>query len=429
MNVQIHFDQEIGKIRPMQAVNNGPSRSTFHDYAAAGIPFARTHDASFAPAYGGPHTIDVMEIFRDFDADPDDPAAYDFVHTDEYILRTLKAGTEIFYRLGHRIEHETKKYGTIPPKDNQKWAVICEHIIRHLNEGWADGHHLGIRYWEIWNEPDLDPDDAQNKRTWGGTQAEFFEFYKVAAKYLKGRFPDLLIGGPAVSSLKPWCEEFLAYCKENDVPLDFFSWHIYAHRPTKIVEYAKTARAMLDRYGFTKAESICNEWNYVLDWRINFRYTTDTIRNVKGAAFVADVMLRSQAVGCVDMLMYYDARTNTIWNGLFDFYHEGPLKPYFVFPMFSSLYRLGREVKISSDDDSVSAVGAIGEKEGAVMLAYYCHDDGLNEDKRVSLEAFGTSLSPEYLLRLDDSHDATMELYTGGDIVLRPNSAILVKFK
>ena len=45
------------------------------------------------------------------------------------------AGTKVFYRLSHRIEHEVKKYGTLPPKDFKKWAVICEHIIRHYTEG------------------------------------------------------------------------------------------------------------------------------------------------------------------------------------------------------------------------------------------------------------------------------------------------------
>ena len=44
----------------------------------------------------------------------------------------------------------------LPPKDFRKWAQICEHIIRHYNEGWADGHKWDIRYWEIWNEADLD---------------------------------------------------------------------------------------------------------------------------------------------------------------------------------------------------------------------------------------------------------------------------------
>ena len=57
--------------------------------------------------------------------------------------------TKVFYRLGSKIEHNRKKYGTLVPKDPHKWAVICEHIIRHYNEGWADGFHLNMQYWEI----------------------------------------------------------------------------------------------------------------------------------------------------------------------------------------------------------------------------------------------------------------------------------------
>ena len=69
--------------------------------------------------------------------------------------------------LGNRIEHESKRYGSIPPKDPAKWARICEHIIRHMNEGWAGGHHYGIEYWEIWNEPDVNP------QCWDGPVEEF----------------------------------------------------------------------------------------------------------------------------------------------------------------------------------------------------------------------------------------------------------------
>ena len=71
-----------------------------------------------------------------------------------------KAGTKPFYRLGQSIEHQTKKYGIYPPKDFKKWAKICEHIIRHYNEGWANGYRMGIEYWEIWNEADLDQPDC-----------------------------------------------------------------------------------------------------------------------------------------------------------------------------------------------------------------------------------------------------------------------------
>ena len=58
------------------------------------------------------------------------------------------------YRLGTSIEHSLKHYYTAVPDDFDRWTDICLHIIRHYNEGWNNGFHLGIRYWEIWNEPD-----------------------------------------------------------------------------------------------------------------------------------------------------------------------------------------------------------------------------------------------------------------------------------
>ena len=101
-----------GKIKRMNAVNNGPtapgvrqSPSSFEAYRDAAIPYARNHDASFFPGYGGEHTVDVHRIFRNFDADENDPASYIFEPTDWYIRTTLAAGTKIFYRLGASIEH------------------------------------------------------------------------------------------------------------------------------------------------------------------------------------------------------------------------------------------------------------------------------------------------------------------------------------
>ena len=88
----------------MNAVNNGPvykrtggqNSGNLDTYTAANIPFARTHDASFCSSYGGEHTVDVHLIFRDFDADPYDPASYDFHLTDEYMDTIKLAGTERF---------------------------------------------------------------------------------------------------------------------------------------------------------------------------------------------------------------------------------------------------------------------------------------------------------------------------------------------
>ena len=136
--IQLDLSKVAGPIKPMNAVNNGPvsksvrGMSNFEDYKALEIPFARNHDASFYSNYGGEHTVDVHSIFRNFDADENDPASYIFSPTDKYIANTEDAGTRTFYRLGASIEHGYK-YGTYPPADFAKWARICEHIIMHYN--------------------------------------------------------------------------------------------------------------------------------------------------------------------------------------------------------------------------------------------------------------------------------------------------------
>ena len=423
-HVSVDFQKGNGKIKPMHAVNNGPvgstkeyeagiasgtrKRSNIDDFRDAGIPYARTHDASFCPLYGAEHTVDVYYVFPNFDADPTDPANYDFVCTDEYLKGMQLADVKCFYRLGHRIEHEIKKYGTMPPKDFQKWAVICEHIIRHYNEGWADGYRMDIEYWEIWNEPDLHWNEAPEKRpTWGGTKEQFFELYHVAATHLKKCFPHLKIGGPALAGNWEWAEEFLAQLK---APLDFFSWHCYGHTVEKYLQKAKIADALLKKYGFENTESILNEWNYVLGWRgDDIVYSYRIIQgHIKGAAFVSAVMLASQN-SSIDMLMYYDARNSTVWNGMFGGILKPILKGYYPFYMFNVLYQLGTSVEVTSDSVNGFACAAVGENEAAVMVTHFNDDDTAGEEIfSIDLLGFGgeNGAELEYFV-LDENHDLT----------------------
>ena len=268
--VFVYPSQEVGPIKAMNGVNNGPAgpyglgdsqtRDNFADYRAAKFPFARTHDAAFSECYGSEHTVDITSIFPDFSKKADDPSAYDFAITDWYLKRIRDMGTEVFFRLGQKIEHHVKKYGILPPADFKKWAQICEHIIRHYNEGWADGHEWNIRYWEIWNEADLDAKTWNtNPRTWGGTEQQFFDLYTTTAKHLKKCFPHLLIGGPALAGQEQWADRFLAHMAKNNVPIDFFSWHIYGTDPRKIAEKAGRMRKLVDSHGYDKAETILNE--------------------------------------------------------------------------------------------------------------------------------------------------------------------------
>ena len=389
----VDFAKECGAVKPMHSVNNGPvykfaadQRITnVHHYKAAGIPFARTHDASFHSTFGGEHTVDVNNIFTDWSADPTDPSSYDFVLTDEYLRMIEAGGAKVYYRLGSKIEHWSKKYNTLPPADFQKWAVVCEHIIRHYTEGWADGFNMDIEYWEIWNEPDLDPDDSTHKRCWGGTAKQFYEFFCVAYKHLKACFPHLKIGGPACARMyKDWLGGFFTSLKENGIVPDFFSWHIYAATIEENRDAIRFMRGILDEYGFYETESILNEWNYAKGWvGDEWIYTLKTEKGLKGSSFIAATMCMAQYEN-VDNLMFYDARPCAM-NSLFntDFVFER-LKGYYPFYMFNMLYMQDAAVSVERESTDVWAAAAKGSEQN-VMLSYY-NDDDTAPEKTVKVE-------------------------------------------
>ena len=391
--LQIVPGESNGEIKAMHCVNNGPvvSRlSNLDDYQAAGIPFARNHDAALFNWYGGEHIVDVAAIFPDFSRSPEDASAYDFTLTDVHLEDTLRAGTQIFYRLGSKIEHWKKKYNVIPPSDPLKWAQVCDHIISHYNDGWANGFHWDVRYWEIWNEPDLREQMSPEMRpTWCGSAEEFFAFYRTVACYLKEQHPNVKIGGPSVSRLtSDWTDRFLTAMttRGERVPLDFFSWHQYTFDPRTISAFSRQIRQKLDSYGYGDSESILNEYNYVEDWTGQpYLNSVEAILNNRGAAFTAACFCEGQNAP-LDMLMYYDARPS-VFNGLFDFYTFRKLPGYYPFPYFATLYKLRKQIRCDSDHPELYAVAACGDDGRlGIFVSYYSKDKALRPSLPVCVQ-------------------------------------------
>lgn len=146
---------------------------------------------------GNMRLVDVPFLFGNCDADAADKANYYFRQTDDYLATCRRCGSDIIYRLGVSIEHGIGRYYAFPPEDFEKWSDICVNIVRHYNEGWNDGFAWNIRYWEIWNEPDL----AGNM--WNAPLERYFELYALTAKKLKARFPGIRVGGPAYACCDP----------------------------------------------------------------------------------------------------------------------------------------------------------------------------------------------------------------------------------
>lgn len=106
-----------------------------------------------------------------------------------------------------------------PPKDYGRWDALITAFARHLVERYGIDE-VSRWYFEVWNEPNLD--------FWGGQpkQSTYWTLYDHTATSLKAVDARLRVGGPATAQAA-WVPAFIRHCRQNGVPVDFISSHVY----------------------------------------------------------------------------------------------------------------------------------------------------------------------------------------------------------
>jgi len=440
------------RIKPMHGVGQPPfyglKCTYFHYLEEAGIPYSRLHDVG--GWFGGNMYVDVPNIFRNFDADVNDPASYDFDFTDILIKGLYEYGVQPIYRLGITIENFAKihAYRVYPPKDFQKWAEICEHIVRHYNEGWANGFHFGIQFWEIWNEPDCDYRENRPSATWQGTREQFFSLYETASKHLRACFGDSIkIGGPASTGFNPfmtydpdlegvdpqyahrdnqpayridWAHKFLKYVKDTGSPLDFFTWHGYSYDekgPEVLLNSADYCRRLLNKYGFENVPDHLNEWSVACD--NNHQRST-----LKTASQTFAVLLGMQKKS-PSVLCYYDARIGpSLYGGMFNPDTHYPYPTYYGFKAFNTAYKLGNEVENDCDTNGIYLCAARNDTKGVLLIA-----NTNPQPVELEFDVAGADMSKGEVIITDDEYRYTLvgEIIKNNKLKVKAYSCIEIR--
>jgi len=245
-------------VRPLLGVNAGPypagepgNPDMTGKYQQIGVNMVRTHDFY--------NPLDMSKIYPDRSKDPNQESSYYFAESDIRFQAIISAGLEPYFRIGD-------SYNNVKGPSSSElsnWVQAAVQVIRHYKQGLWNGFTSDFRYAEIWNEPD-------NRHFWPEplTMTDYFNLYVQTAKALSAAFPDLKIGGPGwtpAGALSPKgqqiSQQFVAYVKDNNAPLDFLSWHIYSNLPTDYRDAARFYRNLLDANGYDSAESHITEWN------------------------------------------------------------------------------------------------------------------------------------------------------------------------
>lgn len=389
--VTADFGAVRGKVKQLNGTNAGPSVKKADDMAQLNADFrelgftsVRLHDIPLCNS--GMNLVDVKDIFPIWQKklDPKDPENYYFAPTDDYLKNIMSnSNAGIVYRLGASIEHGPVKYFARKPDDYARYAEVCAGIVRHYTKGWANGFKAPVTHWEVWNEAD---GCTYATCMWDAKWENYIDLYAVVARRLRDEFPDIKIGGPALTSMDRWqmAEKLVERCEKENLPFDFLSFHTYPHKPM-VRPSLFEARKMLDRHGFAQAEIHCNEWHYfpcigfaaikTPEQRRRWYYTPDGMNGIDAAAFIcAQITLWQDAP--VDVANYYlTGYTGTCW-GLYGVYGE-------KFPTYHAVKMMGdfmgdspNRIATSPCNEQVFVLGGVSRQGKKRLLISLYKPDG-----------------------------------------------------
>ena len=186
---------------------------------------------------------------------------------------------------------------TYPPSDYQAWEDLVYDTIKYLS---AEGvlvtnsllnlknkpsRGLGNLYYHIWDEPNTNslslggqPGEFDAPTDyWQGTREDFQQLYLssvTAVERAEGDFGlHLKVGGCDFQRVEQflwqvwendpqnWVVDFIQFCHENELRIDFFSWTRKSNNPNFDDEnhVASSWRKLLDEYGYVDTELILTE--------------------------------------------------------------------------------------------------------------------------------------------------------------------------
>lgn len=194
-----------------------------------------------------------------------------------------------------------KMYNTAP-KDYEEWGQLIEPLVRHVTARYGKAE-IDKWFFEVWNEPDLDSFFRSNDR-----MNEYFKIYEHAARAVKRVDPDYKVGGPATAGLR-WIPDFIAFCRENSVPLDFISGHYYCLKGD--FDANGKVRLVMNEHGYlsgmiNKTARECHTEGYPLlitEWSASYSSRDPVHDSYFSAPFILEII--KECEGGAEMFSYW----------------------------------------------------------------------------------------------------------------------------
>lgn len=356
---------------------------------------------------------------------------YDFQKLDETVDDILKMGALPFFSLSYFPRSFTLDNSLIGlPKDWALWQNLVQKTIERYSG--RNNKNLNNIYYEVWNEPDLPQFGSWKLK--GDKNYNHLYYYAAKGALETTGVNNYYLGGPSAGSYYPvWVNSFLKFVTENNLRLDFYSWHRYHTDPSKFAADAQNIRSLLANFSkFQDLPLVLSEWG------INSENNEDN--NQKSAQAHA-VHTAVEIDDNIDLAFNFEVKDGPPPNGgkwgLIG--HESsavPLKEKPKYYAFKELNNLGREkFKVTYSGKFLKALASKNSPDNySVLVANYDYKN--SHLASFPLTFTGLKNGP-YVLSLVDiqtssSSDTEIIVSDGSlkyDMVLFPNDVVRINLQ
>jgi len=325
-----------------------------------------------------PKSIRIDHIYDFYDVvnrSPDGKLTFDWSHLDQTVCDIYHTGAKPFFSLGYMPPTMSDDGSLIAkPKDWNEWALLVQKTIERYSGrstrlcGGVTGNLLEDVHYEVWNEPDLETFGKWSH--WGGDKDyKTLYFYSVKGANDAKDVNRFLIGGPATTAAyKNWFQVFADYILENNLRVDFISWHHYSKNPDDFYQDLDSLRdwfsdSKYERFRFLP--KIISEWGYdsnpnpIADTNIGAAHTIASIRN----------LIEQE----LDLAYAFEIKdgVNPSWGIL---NKDGNKKPrYFALQLLNLLDRA--RVEVTGEGTYVKAIASQSYNKISIILVNYDQDN------------------------------------------------------
>lgn len=324
-----------------------------------------------------PQYIRIDHIYDFYDVVAKDDGGnliFNWNQLDNTVCDIYKTGAKPFFSLGYMPPVMSSDGSLISAPSNwQEWSLLVQKTIERYSGksslicGYSGAMFDNV-YYEVWNEPDLESFGKWSLYE-GNKDYKTLYYYSVLGASKAQDVNKFMIGGPVTTAIyQSWIQKFLDYIAENNLRIDFLSWHHYSKNTDDFTDDIGKLNSWLSEpkyQTFQQLPRIVSEWGYdsdpnpMADTNAGAAHTIATIRNFVKYNF---------ALGFL-----FDIKDGPFprWGILS---HEGNKKPRYLALKLLTLLE-GKWLNVEGEGSLITALASTSSRKTTVVLVNYDSDN------------------------------------------------------